>query len=134
MLRAQEELSTSHEFAEVLLAANRDQLSSYVNQMTGELIKSFMDSYGSIREVADETRAIFDDYESSFCVARIRRRWNLQYTRYGNRLSECLLQSYLLLDSWNNQLNTIHSAGQRTSNQVQNAGKLKISSSNEIIK
>lgn len=126
MLRAQEELSISHEFAEVLLSTNRDQLSSYINRMTGELTKSFMDSYETIREIADETRAIFDAFESSFCVTRIRRRWNLQYIRYGNRLSECLFRSYLLLDGWNNQLNLIHSTAHRTSNQVQNAGEFEV--------
>lgn len=129
MLRAQEELSLTHEFAETLLGANRDQLSSNMNRMIGELLKSFMGSYGSIRKVADDTRAIFDDYETSFCVTRIRRRWNLQYIRYGNRLSECLFRSVVLLDSWNNQLNLIHSTGQRTSNQVQNSGEFKVSSS-----
>lgn len=125
MLRAQEELSLTHEFAEVLLASNRDQLSSNINRMTEELVKSFMDSYGAIRETADETREYFDGLESSFCVDRIRRRWNLQYTRYGNSLSKCLYSSFILLNDWNVQLNAIHSTGQRTSNQVQNAGKFK---------
>lgn len=124
-MRAQEELSITHEFAEFLLSSSRDQLSSYINRMIGELVQSFLDSYVDMKEVADATNEIFQNMESGFCSERWINRWNLQSTRFGNRLSECLLVSYELMNEITTQLNTIHAIAHRTSNQVQNAGELK---------
>lgn len=123
LLKAQDELSLTHEFAEFLLSSSRDQLSASINRMIGELIQSFLTSYGTMKEIADETNVFFENMESGFCAQRFRNRWNLQSLRFGNRLSECLLVSHNLMNDLSSQLNTIHSIAHRTSNQVQNAGE-----------
>lgn len=123
LLKAQDELSLTHEFAEILLSTSRGQLSTSLSRMVGELIKSFMDNYGFMKEIADETNEIFQNMESGFCADRFKNRWNLQSLRYGNRLSECLLVSTNTIITISTQLNEIHTIAHRTSNQVQNAGK-----------
>ncbi|CAO1301366.1 unnamed protein product [Diamesa hyperborea] len=122
LLKAQDELSLTHEFAEFVLSSSRDQLSATINRMIGELIQSFLDSYDSMKVIADETNEIFENLESGFCAERFRNRWNLQRMRYGNRLSECLLVSHNVMNEISSQLNTIHAIAHRTSNQIQNAG------------
>lgn len=119
---AQDELSLTHEFAEFLLSSSRDQLSSYINRMIGELIQSFLDSYVEMKEIADTTDEVFQNLESGFCAERWINRWNLQRLRFGNRLSECLAVSHNVMNRFSTELNALHTIGQRTSNQVQNVG------------
>lgn len=67
---------------------------------------------------------MFTTYPDNECVNEVRARWALQTTRFGQRLSECLLHSTSVLNSWNGYVNTVHHTSQATTNLVQNAGKL----------
>lgn len=70
-----------------------------------------------------DTTASFDNMEVNSCNTQVRRRWDLQVTRFGQKLSECLLGSVAELKAWNNYVNTVHHTAQATTNQVQNAGE-----------
>lgn len=132
LLAGQSELSLGHEFMERLLHDNRMMLSSYLLDLENAAINSFMDSYTVVANIADATTKAMDEFESSFCKDRIRARWNLQVTRYGNRLSECLAVTTRQMQDWNVQLNNYHETGQVTSNQVQNQGMFAITELNEF--
>jgi hypothetical protein len=61
--------------------------------------------------------------EQNACVAQIRARWDLQSTRFGNRLSECLSNSVVEIKAWNDYVNSLHETAQfTTTTQVPNAG------------
>lgn len=76
---------------------------------------------------SSETTAIFDSLESNWCVDIVRARWDLQVHRYGQKLSECLLNSVNEVYAWNDYVNTVHHSTQATTNQVQNAGVATLS-------
>lgn len=91
-----------------------------------------MDSYAEIQNIAEyilrkfikfvkfsttflnssETNEIMDNFEPSFCKDRIRRRWELQITRHGQRLSECLMVSTAEVRAWNDYVNELHHSAQ----------------------
>jgi len=77
---------------------------------------------GTNFDFSSETTAIFDSLESNWCVDAARARWDLQVHRYGQKLSECLLNSVSEVYAWNDYVNTVHHSTQATTNQVQNAG------------
>jgi hypothetical protein len=61
--------------------------------------------------------------EQNACVALIRARWDLQSTRYGSKLSQCLTSSVTEVKAWNAYLNELHETAQfTTTGQVPNAG------------
>jgi hypothetical protein len=92
LIDAQEELFFGHEFAEEFLVRNRRVLSDYLERIEVRVIDDFMNAYAAVKNIALETRRIMEeDYaEPSFCKDRVRNRWDLQVTRYGLRLSNCL--------------------------------------------
>lgn len=122
LLRAQGELTIAHEYAELQLQINRNIISSYIEIVSQQLLDSFMDSYGEIHNQSDETREALLSLEQTPCVVNVLQRWDLQVIRHGQRLSECLRNSYAELDFWNDFVNTVHHASQATTTQVQNAG------------
>lgn len=74
-------------------------------------------------------KMLFSDITEQFnllpenpCTAAVRARWELQITRHGQRLSECLLGSVAEVRAWNDFVNTVHHTSQATTNQVANAG------------
>lgn len=54
-------------------------------------------------------------------------------TRFGQRLSECLRESFREISRWNDYVNTIHQTAHSTTNQVQNAGVAELSDREEIV-
>jgi len=59
--------------------------------------------------------------ETSFCKDAVRARWELQVTRYGHRLSECLgvTNGYLL--QFTSVLNDLHDESRAYTNQIPNS-------------
>lgn len=91
LLAAQDELTIGHEFAELFLVQNRGRLSNYLEDIELIALNSFIDAYSEIKINGIETRAIMESYEEpSFCKDNVRARWELQVTRYGQKLSQCL--------------------------------------------
>lgn len=91
LLAAQAELTIGHEFSEEFLVLNRQRLSDYMERIESEALDMFMVAYAEIKNIGIETRAEMDDFtEPSFCKDNVRARWELQVTRYGQRLSQCL--------------------------------------------
>lgn len=136
LLRAQNELSIGHEFAELTLAINRNVITSYVAIVSSSVLDSFMDSYSEIKQIGDETTIIFNEISApNACHNRIIARWELQITRYGQRLSQCMQHTVQEMEEWNSWINSGHAVAQRTSNQVQNSGKYKLISvdNNQIL-
>jgi hypothetical protein len=90
--RTQTELFWGHEFAEEFLVQNRERLSNYLIIIEEQIIGQFMNAYAEIKNVTLETRRIMEeDYaEPSFCKDRVRNRWELQVTRFGSKMSQCL--------------------------------------------
>lgn len=90
--QSQQELTHAHEFAEEFSVDNRDVLSNILLQIERRIVGSFMDAYANIKIHAIEVRRIMtEDYpEPSFCKNRVRERWELQVTRYGQKLGQCL--------------------------------------------
>lgn len=117
----------------MLLANNREELSSYINRMIRELIDSFLNNYGLMKDISVNTTEAMRVLPESSCLTRMRNRWEIQVTRHGQILSKCLLLSTELLTEWNTVLNTIHSTAQRTSNQVQNSGMSILAALDEYI-
>lgn len=95
LLEAQEELTIGHEFAELYLVQNRQILSDYLERIELAVLEQFMNAYAAIKNRGIETRAIMESYdEPSFCKDGVRARWELQVTRYGQKLSQCLGVTY----------------------------------------
>lgn len=90
--------------------------------MIRELITSFTSNYALMKDISVNTTEAMRALPESGCLTRMRNRWDIQVTRHGQILSQCLMVSTTLLTDWNTVLNTIHSTAQRTSNQVQNSG------------
>lgn len=53
LLRAQNELSIAHEYAELQLQINRNIISSYIEIVQSQIIDSFMDSYEEIHFIQE---------------------------------------------------------------------------------
>jgi hypothetical protein len=68
--------------------------------------------------------------ERNTCVDSARNRWDIQIHRYGQKLSECLLNSVAEINSWNDFVNTVHHTAQFTTTQVQNQGVAVLSELN----
>lgn len=90
LVAAQDELTIGHEFAEIFLVQNREILSDYLEIIEEIALDSFMDAYTYIKNEALATREAMDEYESSFCKDAIRNRYELQISRFGQKLSQCL--------------------------------------------
>lgn len=95
LLAAQRDLTLGHEFAEIYLVQNRELLSDYLERIEIIALDQFMDAYAAIKNLGIDTRAEMDAFEEpSFCKDNIRARWELQVTRYGQMLSQCLGVTY----------------------------------------
>ncbi|CAO1404255.1 unnamed protein product [Diamesa serratosioi] len=135
LFRAQNELSIGHNFAETTLAINRNVISSYIAIVTSSVLDSFMDSYSEIKQIGDETHStLFNGTTApSVCHNRIISRWELQISRFGQKLSECMLETVLQMEEWNSWVNNGHTVAQRTYNQVQNLGMNVLSQLNNFL-
>ena len=87
---AQAELTIGHEFAEIFLVQNRNRLSAHLDTLERGVLDSFLEAYAQIKTVGAATREAMDEFEESTCKDMIRARWELQVTRYGQKLSQCL--------------------------------------------
>lgn len=95
LLEAQAELTIGHEFAELYLVENRQILSDYLERIEIIALDEFMNAYATIKNRGLDTRAEMEAFEEpSFCKDGIRARWELQVTRYGQMLSQCLGVTY----------------------------------------
>lgn len=91
LLAAQRELTIGHEFAEVYVIQNRVLLSDYLARIEVFVLDHFMKAYAQIKITGLATREEMESFvEPSFCKDIVRARWELQMTRYGQRLSQCL--------------------------------------------
>lgn len=91
LLAAQAELTIGHEFSELFIMQNRDLLSDYLARVETYALDHFMIAYADIKIRGIETRALMDAFtEPSFCKDNVRARWELQVTRHGQKLSQCL--------------------------------------------
>jgi hypothetical protein len=90
LVEAQRELTIGHEFAELFLTQNRGRLSNYLAIMEEQILDSFMEAYANIKNYSIETRAAMEAVETSTCSDNVRARYDLQVTRYGQKLSQCL--------------------------------------------
>lgn len=91
LLEAQRELTIGHEFSELFLMDNRQILSDYLARLERIALERFMGAYAEIKNTGIRTRDAMNEFEEpSFCKDTVRARWELQVTRYGQRLSECL--------------------------------------------
>lgn len=105
------------------LATNRNVITSYIAIVSSSVLDSFMDSYSEIKQIGDETSIIFNEISApNVCHNRIIARWELQITRHGQKLSQCMEHTVLEMQEWNSWINSGHAVAQRTSNQVQNSG------------
>jgi hypothetical protein len=95
LLAAQAELNIGHEFAEVFMIDNRARLSGYLTIIEERILDAFMVAYAEIKNIGISTREEMEALtEPSFCKDAVRARWELQVTRYGQKLSQCLAQSH----------------------------------------
>lgn len=95
LLAGQHELTIGHEFAELFLVQNRGRLSYFLQMIELQILNSFMTAYEDIKITGLETRAEMESYEEpSLCKDGVRARWELQVTRYGQKLSQCLGVAY----------------------------------------
>jgi hypothetical protein len=91
LVAAQDKLTIGHEFAELFLMQNRGRLSNYLEEIELIALSQFIDAYAEIKNTGIETRAIMEEFdEPSFCKDNVRARWELQVSRYGQKLSQCL--------------------------------------------
>jgi hypothetical protein len=91
LLQAQSELTIGHEFAELFLTQNRQRLSDYLERIERIALDGFLGAYAQIKNKGIETRQAMAEFtEPSFCKDNVRARWELQVTRYGQKLSQCL--------------------------------------------
>ena len=86
-----------------------------------------MDSYSEIKQIGEDTSSVLNEITvPNVCHSRIISRWELQVTRYGQKLSQCMLHTVVEMKDWNRWINNGHAVAQRTSNQVQNSGAYKV--------
>lgn len=91
LLQAQAELTIGHEFTEFFLIENRHILSNYLERIELETLDQFMGAYAAIKNKGIDTRQAMEDFTTpSACKDNVRARWELQVTRYGQKLSKCL--------------------------------------------
>src|SRR5690349_20361148 len=90
LVAAQAELTIGHEFAELYLVQNRRRLSDYLELMEEEILDSFLTAYAAIKDNAIETRGEMAGFAASTCTDGVRARYELQVSRFGQRLSQCL--------------------------------------------
>lgn len=123
LLAAQAQLTIGHEFAEEYLVLNRNALSDVLISMEAEIVSAFLDSYAEIKNLGIETRRQMEEFtEPSFCKDTVRARWELQVTRYGQRLSKCLGDADFYLKLWTNTLNNLHDQSRVYKVFIPNAG------------
>lgn len=114
LLAAQADLTIGHEFSEEYLVQNREILSNYLSGMELEILDAFMTAYEEIKLVSIDTRAQMDEFvEPSVCKDNVRARWELQVTRFGQRLSKCLADSDRYLKGFTDDLNNLHDESRR---------------------
>ena len=91
LVGSQAELSIGHEFAELFLVQNRQRLSDYLERIELVVLDQFMGAYAQIKNKGIDTRQAMAEFtEPSNCKDAVRARWELQVTRYGQKLSQCL--------------------------------------------
>lgn len=117
---AQEELRIGHEFAELFLVQNRGRLSNYLESIELHILDSFLTAYAEIKNIGIETREVMDEYEQSFCKDAIRRRWDLQVTRYGQKMSQCLGLTNGYIIEFTGILNGLHVESRDYTNRIPN--------------
>ncbi|CRK96221.1 CLUMA_CG009648, isoform A [Clunio marinus] len=120
LIRAQQELTISHGWSEIFLVDNRQILSDYIARIETVALDEFMGAYAAIKNTGIDTRAAMEEFETSFCADRVRERWELQVTRYGQRLSQCLGSTYGYLLDFTNILNRLHDESREYTNQIPN--------------
>jgi hypothetical protein len=86
-----------------------------VRKFTIILNKSF-----TISDSSDTTDALNELAQNNSCIDAIRNRWALQIHRHGQKLSECLSNSFQEIAFWNDYLNTVHIDTQLTTSFLQN--------------
>lgn len=119
----QQELSIGHEFAELFLTQSRARLSGYLTGMEEEVLDSFMGAYREIKVHGIEVREQMDAYdEPSFCKDAVRNRWDLQVTRFGQKLSQCLGDARRYFVQFTNNLNDLHDQSRVYKVIIPNAG------------
>ena len=87
---AQSDLTVGHEWAEIFLVDNRQRLSDYLTAIEQGILDSFLIAYAGIKNVAIETREEISNIPSTPCTDNVRERYELQVSRYGQKLSQCL--------------------------------------------
>lgn len=94
LIASQADLSLGHAFFEKNIAVSRSDLSKFIENDVRQLLDSHMEAYGSIKQTSLETTAAIDALEvnedTEACLIAIRARWELQITRYGHSLSNCI--------------------------------------------
>lgn len=85
-LAAQADLSLGHEFFETTIFLNRGQVSAYLYRINREIIDSHINTYEFIKLLGIATNEEFDALEvlpeNEECLNNIRRRWDIQITRW----------------------------------------------------
>lgn len=98
LLEAQEELRAGHQFFQESILDSRATLSGFIENDVRQLLDSHLDAYASIQTIALETTASIDELEvnesTEACLTAIRTRWEVQVSRYGQRLSQCISVPY----------------------------------------
>lgn len=94
LLASQADLAIGHTFFEENILLSRRALSGFIEVDVRRLLDSHMDAYVSIKTTALETTAAIDELEvnasNEACINALRSRWELQITRYGKLLSNCI--------------------------------------------
>lgn len=91
LVAAQNDLTIGHEFGELFLVQNREILSNYLAIIEQTALDHFMGAYASIKNLSLETREAMAEFtEPALCTNHVRARYELQVTRFGQRLSQCL--------------------------------------------
>ncbi|CRK93106.1 CLUMA_CG006552, isoform A [Clunio marinus] len=137
LLRSQEELTIGHEFFEMNVVNSREDLSGFIYRDSGLFLNVHLEAFGSMKSISLETTEALNELlptssESERCLDQVKDRWRLQITRFGSGLSRCLAavnRRFFVLDA---HLNTIHSIGHLTSNQVPNQGIAVLSEVNNF--
>lgn len=76
--------------------------------------------------IYSETTEIFNGFTPGTCVNAVRARWDLQVHRFGNLLSECLLNSVHELNGWNRFISNLQESAQVSTNLLQNSGERNV--------
>lgn len=99
--------------------------------MEEEILDTFMEAYREIKVHGIEVREQMDAYEEpSFCKDAVRNRWDLQVTRYGIRLSQCLADAFRYFTQFTNNLNDRHDESRAYKVVIPNAGVAVLSRTN----